>query len=131
VALLGDDDPAAAILAAGAVDLRLGHDDRAVGLDRATVVSAPDDLQELRAIVESATGVGTWPTPDGVDGDPIRARIELAAPAAALGLLLSMEDLIERRSPWGRWRTTVDTMAARVVALDAVTVSFVVREPSP
>ena len=128
VALLGDDDPGAAMIAAGAVDRRLGHDGERA-LDRAALVSAPDDLHELREIVESATGVGTWPTPDGVDGDPIRARIELTAPAAALGLLLCMEDLIERRSPWGRWRTVVETIAARVAELDAVTVSFVVREP--
>ena len=131
VALLGDEDPAAVMLAAGVVDLRLGYEDGAVGLDRAALVSAPDDLHELREIVESATGPGTWPTPGVAAGEQIQARIELPTPAAALGLLLSMEDLIERRSPWGRWRTTVDTMAARVGELDAVTVSFVVRKPGP
>jgi hypothetical protein len=129
VALLGDDDPAAVLLAAGAIDLRLGYDEGAFEPGRRTLMSASDDLHELREIVESATGVGTWPTPVPTPGRPIRARIDLAAPAPALGLLLAMDDLIERRSPWGRWRTMVDTMAARVAELDAVTVSLVVMEP--
>jgi len=130
VDLLGDDDPAAAVLADGAVDLRLGHDRGEDDSSLRRLVSAPDDLAEVREIVESVIGVGAWPTAGPAPGEVTRARVELSGPTAVLGLLLSMDGLIERRSPWGRWRTVVDIMAARVAELDAVTASFVVVEPA-
>jgi len=131
VAMLGDDDPAATILSAGAVDLRPGFDqsDRPAeptndDRDALLLVSAPGDLSELREIVESATGVGTWPVSPVVPGELITAHVAVDAPARALGLLLAMENLIERRSPWGRWRTMVETMAVRIGDLETITVSF-------
>ncbi|MEQ8841302.1 MAG: hypothetical protein RIB98_09995 [Acidimicrobiales bacterium] len=137
VAMLGDADPAAALVAAGALDLRLGHDSHVPGSHvfeiqepRVRIFSAPDDLRELREIVETATGVGTWPAAAPVSGEPIERRIELFSAAPLLALLVAMDGLIERRSPWGRWRTMVDTMASRVGELDAVTVSLVVQEPT-
>jgi hypothetical protein len=128
VALLGDEDPAAAALATGAVDLRPGHSDEVPDSAAATLVSGPDDLAELREIVESATGVGTWPRSSATDGEIITVELRLERPAALLGLLLAMEGVIERRSPWGRWRTMVDTMAARVQELDVVTIDNRLRK---
>ncbi len=126
LAVLGDADPAASLLAADVVDLRLGFGaplDAETAAPRA-LVSGPDDLAELRDIVESALGVGTWPRPVPVDGEPVRARVEVAQPAALLALLMTMEDLIERRSPWGKWRTAVDTMAGRVGGIRALTIDL-------
>jgi hypothetical protein len=50
--------------------------------------------------------------------------VEVAQPAALLALLMTMEDLIERRSPWGKWRTAVDTMAGRVGGIRALTIDL-------
>lgn len=129
VGLLGADDPAASFLADGALDLRLGHDAASLDPARRLVVSGPDDLVELRTIVESAIGVGSWPAPARADGEPVVAVVGSPRPAAMLGLLMAMDGLIETRSPWGRWRTVVDTMAARVAAIDTITVDLRVVEP--
>jgi hypothetical protein len=129
VDLLGDDDPARAALAEGAVDLRLGFDSTTPEPATPYLISGFHDLAELREIVESAIGIGTWPISADSEGELIRARIEVDRPAAVLGLLLSMEDLIERRSPWGRWRSVVETMAARVEKLDVITTETRVIEP--
>lgn len=113
------------LFAAGASDLRLGHDPATPWPDGAVVLSGPDDLAELRDVVETVTGVGSWPRPPEVDGATVvRARVAIHRPAALLGLLLAMEGLIERRSPWGRWRTTVDTLAARVATIDSIGVDL-------
>lgn len=127
--MLGDEDPAAELLADGASDLRLGHD-RGLASTELVLVSGPSDLIELREIVESALGVGTWPTSPQVEGEILRARIRVHRPAVLLGLLMAMEDLIDKRSPWGRWRTVVDTMAARVTALTEITVDVRVVRPT-
>lgn len=117
-------DPAAAVVAAGALDLRPGHLAAEWDPARVVVCSGDDDLRELRAIVEGAVGIGCWPTsPVAADvgaGEELRGRVAIERPAALLGLLVAMDGLIERRSPWGRWRTMVDTMAARVTALDSL-----------
>ena len=132
MALLGADDPATRLIADGALDLRLGHDPSeidSVDPARRLVVSGADDLVELRAVVESAIGVGSWPAPPPADGQPVVAVVESPRPAAMLGLLIAMDGLIETRSPWGRWRTVVDTLAARVRAIDTITVDLRVIEP--
>jgi hypothetical protein len=127
VALLADRDPASSLLAAGAADCRLGF--AGTIPDAPTVlVSGPDDLRELREIVESALGVGTWPARACPDGAAITARVEIDRPAAVLGLLIAMEGLIEARSPWGRWRSVVDTMAARLARLETLTIDVRVIE---
>jgi len=129
LAVLGDADPAAALLATDAVDLRLGYDDADVDPTRRLVVSGPDDLRELRTVVDAVIGPGAWPAPVADGGAPIRARLGPGRGPAMLGLLMAMEGLIERRSPWGGWRTVVDTVAARVVTIEEVTVEFRVIEP--
>jgi len=126
LAVLGDADPAAALLAADMIDLRLGFSgalDAETAAHRA-LVSGPDDLAELRDVVESALGIGTWPRALPIDGERIGGRIEIGRPAALLGLLLTMEGLIERRSPWGKWRTAVDTMAGRVGGIRELTIDL-------
>ena len=90
------------------------------------LLAGPDDLIELRRVVERALGVETWPG-HRADGriDPATtwtATIPLRHPGPALALLLSMEGLIEDRSPWRRWRTAVETIAPEVTALDTLTV---------
>ena len=129
VDVLGADDPAAQLLADGALDLRLGHEASEIDPARRLVVSGPRDFCELREIVESAIGVGAWPTPGPGEGVVVRAPVTPDRPAAMLGLLLAMEELIDRRSPWARWRTVVDTLAARVNAIEALTVDLRVIEP--
>ena len=89
--MLGADDPARSLLAAGALDLRLGYEADAVDPNRLTLRSGPQDLVELRAIVEESTGVGTWPIGNAVTGDSIVARVGLARPATLLALLMAME----------------------------------------
>ena len=139
--LIGDHDPAAAAIAeGGAIDLRPGGPLPApdTGLSRLVVVSGPADLVELREIVETATGVGTWPT--AAQGNAAltamgsgalhTARLEIERPAALLGLLLAMDGLIEDRSPWGTWRTVVDTLAGRVHELRAVTIEARIVHPT-
>ncbi|MEZ5244390.1 MAG: hypothetical protein R2707_04770 [Acidimicrobiales bacterium] len=129
VALLGGDDPAAVLLAAGALDLRLGYEPGEWDPSRCIVVSGPDDLAQLRAVVEEAVGVGAWPLVDPADGEPIGTHLGPGRSGAMLGLLMAMEGLVESRSPWGRWRTVVDTIAARVATIDEVTVDLRVVQP--
>ncbi|GJM38825.1 MAG: hypothetical protein DHS20C19_21920 [Acidimicrobiales bacterium] len=132
-AVLADADPAADLLAAGALDLRPGHTAQEWDPARLVVCSGSDDLRELRAIVADATGIGTWPSSpaaDATEGDEIRARVDIERSSSLLGLLIAMDGLIERRSPWGRWRSMVDTMAARVTALDSVEIHLRVVEPT-
>ena len=129
LALLGPDDPAAALVAAGALDLRLGYDPDDADPARRLVVSGPDDLKELREIVERAVGPGAWPPLPPVAGVPIGTRLGPGRGPAMLALLMAMDGLVERRSPWGGWRTVVDTVASRVAALDGVTVDLRVIEP--
>jgi hypothetical protein len=132
LALLGGRDPAAAVVAAtGAVDLRPGG--LASQTDATTtqtiVVSGPADLIELREIVETATGVGTWPANEADRGEVRSSVLEVEGAAPLLGLLMAMEGLIEDRSPWRTWRTAVDTLAARVEKLRTITVEAVIIEP--
>ncbi|MEM7142557.1 MAG: hypothetical protein AAF548_16160 [Actinomycetota bacterium] len=127
--LLGDDDPVAGLVLAGALDLRPGFVHAECDPSRQMVLPAEGDLGELRAVVEAATGVGTWPSPSDGPGDRHRVGVAVARPAALLGLLLAMDGLIERRSPWGKWRTMVDTMAARVAEIEHLTMVFRVVEP--
>lgn len=126
--MLGEDDPAAHLLDDDTDDRRLGGIEP-IDPERRTLLSGPADLLEVRQIVEAATGIGTWPAPSAAAGEHHRVTVAVERPAAILGLLIAMENLIERRSPWGRWRTTVDTMAARIEALETVTLETVVVEP--
>lgn len=131
-ALLSDCDPAATVVERlDALDLRPGGDASAPddGPPRAVVVSGPADLRELREIIETATGIGTWPTPPGGEGEIRTAQIEIQRPAPLLALLLAMDGLIEDRSPWRTWRTAVDTVAGRVGGLRVVTVEARIIEP--
>ena len=45
-----------------AVDRRPALVDPDAPVGRSLVLSGPDDLREVRAVVEAATGTGTWPT---------------------------------------------------------------------
>ena len=130
--LLGDGDPAVdAIERLGAVDLRPGGPAPRPdgGPARVIVVSGPADLVELREIVETATGVGTWPAPALIPGEVRTAQLPVEREAPLLGLLLAMEGLIDDRSPWRTWRTAVDTLAARVRELESITVEALIIEP--
>ncbi len=129
LAVLGDHDPAVPQLVAGALDLRLGYEPDEWDRERTIIVSGPEDFAELREVVETATGVGTWPRCVGPTGTAIAAQIAIERSAPLSGLLLAMEDLIDRRSPWGRWRTMVDTMGPRVARIDEITVDLRVIEP--
>ncbi len=109
--------------------MRLGYEDGEWDRSAPAVVSGPADLAELADIVEAAMGVGTWPRHPSPAGAAITARLTVARPAPLLGLLLAMEGLIERRSPWGQWRTMVDTMALRVAEIDSITLDLRVVDP--
>ena len=111
-----------------AVDLRPGGPAPARA-SATLIVSGPDDLKELRAIVETATGVGSWPRSPAAPGEVRTATMPLVRPGAALGLLLAMEGLIDDRSPWRTWRTAVDTLAPAVGALDTLTIEAVIVDP--
>ena len=127
----GVDPAATAIKRLDAVDLRPGGPGpaRSGRRARAIVVSGPADLVELREIVEAATGVGTWPTTVGAPGEVRTARLDLHRSAPLLSLLLAMDGLIDDRSPWRTWRTTVDTLAGRVRKLRSITIEALIIRP--
>lgn len=125
--LLGDADPAAGVLVGNdVVDLRPeGLGERR--LDPVTVVSGPGDLLELRTVVESITGVGTWPAPPPVDGAVLRASIVLDRPVPAVRLVAALEGLIiDRGAMWRTWRTTMELVAARLAEVPRLSVEAVV-----
>ena len=125
-ALIADVDPAAALIdELGAVDLRPGGDP--TGIEGPVVVSGPADLAELRAVVESVTGPGTWPVPPVVTGDVHRATVAVERPAPAVALVRAMEGLIDDRpGMWRTWKTTVELVAAALAEVDVLTVEAVV-----
>jgi hypothetical protein len=96
------------------------------------VVAGPDDLRELRAVVERVTGVGSWPAPVPVAGERATGRIAITSPSRLLGLLAALDGHIERRSPWSTWRGVVDVLAGPVADLGEVTVDAVLafRDPT-
>lgn len=81
-------------------------------------------------VVERALGVGSWPVPEQRDGGLRSAELDLAGPGGLLALLVSLEGLIEIRSPWRTWRTVVDGLAPAVAELDTVTVEAMVVDGS-
>jgi hypothetical protein len=107
--LIAEVDPAAsAIHELGAVDLRPGG--APADLDGPRVLSGPDDLSELRTVVESVTGWGTWPTP-------------------ALALVHAMGGLIDDRTGmWRTWKTTVELVAGALASVESLTIEAVVVE---
>ena len=93
-------------------------------------MSGPNDLQELRRVVETALGVGTWPTA-GVGPGEIRAvTVALDRPSAALGLLIAMEGVIDDRSPWRTWRTAIENLAPAVASIGRLTIEARLIEPT-
>jgi hypothetical protein len=129
--LIGDRDPVADLLRLGAVDLRPGgvataHEGAG---ERTIVVSGPHDLVELREIVEAAIGVGTWPVASRDPGEIRTVHLDIDGPGPLSGLLLAMEGLIDDRSPWRRWRSAVDTIAARIATLRSITIEALIIEP--
>jgi hypothetical protein len=127
-ALVRADDPAGSLLSADdVVDLRPRADlsgwCRPSGC-RSVIVAGPDDLAELRQVVERSLGVGTWPRSRSgpeLAATTRTATILLPSAGPALSLLMAMEGLIEDRSPWRRWRTAVETIASEVEALESLT----------
>jgi hypothetical protein len=124
-ALIAEVDPAAsAISESGAVDLRPGGAPVPVGGSH--VLSGPDDLIELRTVVEHVTGPGTWPS-SRATGDVLRATLPLERPAPALALAHAMEGLIDDRTGmWRTWKTTVESVAAALAQIDSLTVEAIV-----
>lgn len=87
------------------------------------VVSGPADLVELRAVVESITGTGTWPPPPSGVGDVRRATVRLDRPARALAVVHALDGLIEDRSGmWRTWKTVVELVGARLGEIETLTV---------
>lgn len=121
--LLSDEDPAADWLAAGAADLRPFTDGSGPAPAGAVVVG-PDDLREIREIVDTQLGVGCWPRAEVIAGERRTVQVALVR-GAATALVHAFEGRIEQRSPWGRWRSAVDIMAARLDALDTVTLDAI------
>lgn len=128
---MADADPAAADLREGIIDLRPGWDegelDRVVEPEATFLVSGADDLIELRRVVERMTGVATWPSCDIGEGfvavESRRTIIELPRPAAALGLVMAMSDLIEDRSrAWRTWPTVVESVGLALGSTSTLTV---------
>lgn len=131
-ALLGDLDPAHDLLSDAVADLRLlGPGQPVAGWPHIIVVSGADDLHELRTVVETATGTGTWPA--SPDGDALTeagyrcagqaaGTVPVARSAALSGLLLAMENVIDDRSAWRTWRTAVDTLGPALGAVEQLTV---------
>jgi len=127
--LLGGADPVADLLAGGdAVDLRpAGIETIGETAGELVVVSGPDDLLELRAIVESIAGTGTWPVPPPPSGETRRGSVELASPGPALRLVAALEGLVDDRGGmWRTWKTTTELVAARAARLRRLTVEAVV-----
>lgn len=125
--LIADVDPAAAVVdEPGVVDLR----PRGAPTDLAGgsyVLSGPRDLIELRTVVELVTGPGTWPAPPPIDGELVRATLEVARPAPVLMLVQAMEGLVvDRTGMWRTWKTAVELVAATLADVDSLTVEAIV-----
>lgn len=138
--LLGDADPARAHLE-GAVDLRpSGTQDSAS--DRGAVpraipakilISGPDDLQELRAVLEDITGSCTWPFAPGDPDAPGTLRLTdtvvAESRAAVLTFVAALGDQMDDRAgAWRTWRTVVESVDAALspdlrLTFDALVVS--------
>ncbi len=117
--LVADADPVPAEMRDGIVDLRPGWDQsefvRLVEHGSFCWAPGPHDLIELRHIVERMTGAATWPRVEFPHDTEVveirRSSIELPRPALALGLVMSMSDLIEDRSrAWRTWPTVVESV---------------------
>ena len=146
--MVGDADPGAGLVARATHDLRpagladLADLDGLTGLTGrppgGVVVAGPDDLCELRAVVERVTGSGSWPAPAATFaaaavpvGARVTERVAVASPATLLGLVAALEGHIERRSPWSTWRGVVDALAGPVGELATVTVDAVLVASDP
>ncbi len=136
---MGDDDPARVDVAGGAVDLRPGWDVDEPGDLRvegaSAVVSGPDDLTELRQVVERMTGPGSWPVcgvPDGfVVVETRRVVITLSRPGPMLRLVMSMDDLVDDRSrAWRTWKTVVESVGAALGPMFDLTVEVMLVRPT-
>ena len=96
------------------------------------MISGPDDLRELRAVVEAITGAGTWPfaaSEPPPTGLRLTSTVELDRLGSVLGFVAALEGRIEDRTgAWRTWRTVVDSVAAVLptpfgLTIDAVVVS--------
>ncbi|MDW3218493.1 MAG: hypothetical protein R8F63_07740 [Acidimicrobiales bacterium] len=110
-------------LAAGAADLR-PFADGSLPVPAGAVVAGPDDLREIRDVVDTQLGVGCWPRNELIVGERRTSRVALPR-GAATALVHALEGRIELRSPWGKWRTVVDIMAVRLDALETVTLDAI------
>jgi len=81
------------------------------------VVSGPDDLIELRQVVERMTGPNTWPVlaaPDGFEVLESHVCVVGIRPSArGLALVMSMNALVvDRSGAWRTWKTVVDSIGS-------------------
>ena len=102
---MGGLDPGVELVARAEHDLRpAGLADLAGPPPGGVGVAGPDDLRELRAVVERVTGAGSWPAPIPPATTLVTARVTapvaVSSPAVLLGLVAALEGHIEGRSPW-------------------------------
>lgn len=118
----------------GATDLRPAATIEEVTAARGPViVSGPDDLIELRLVVERVTGPGSWFTGSGseVDGTMRRGRLDLARPAQVMGLVVALEGIVpDNGGAWRTWKTAVEAIAAGVDELESITLEALVVDIS-
>ncbi len=135
---MGRADPVGALVAEfGATDLRPSatvDETVATGGSRGpTVVSGPNDLIELRLVVERVTGPGSWFTGPGaeVDGTTRRGHLDLARPAQVMGLVVALEGIVrDNGGAWRTWKTTVEAIAAGAGELESLTLEALVLDVS-
>ena len=117
--LIAPVDPARAWLDAGAADARFAGD----GVPPGAVVRGPNDLIELHDIVDDLFGVGCFARPDCEPMTTAQAKMAIARPAAVMPLIETLRPALEGRGPaFWTWKTAREVMAARLQALDSLTI---------
>ena len=132
--LIGVADPVGSLIAEfAATDLRPCASLLEVSPDQLpagpVVLSGPNDLVELRAVVERVTGPGSWFVHRGTEvaGTVRRGSLDVARLAQIMGLVTALEGLIsDNGGAWRTWKTTVETIAAGVGDLERLTLESVV-----
>ena len=87
------------------------------------IVRGAGDLIELHDIVDDLFGVGCFERPARRGVETVRARLDIARPAAVMPFVEAMRPQLEGRGPaFWTWKSAREGLAARLAQLGTLTV---------
>lgn len=101
----------------------------------AIVVAGPEDLAELRDVVERVTGPGTWPfrhqpQPGWTLAETHTESVPIERPAQLMGFVVAIDELLpDRSAAWRTRKTLREAIGVSLKGVDSVTVSAWRIEP--